>query len=212
MSAPRIWSIRCSAGHGQDIHLDKLMETARDVGSFFNRELPGFILKAGSIVNFKKSAIKESQNETTGKGPRPRPDQRAFRALRHHAPGPAGRRGDQDREPRRRRPGPQAGQRQPPQQAADGHQLPGPERQQEIADPQPEVRGRQGDLPQAAQDRRRGGGEFPPRRHGQARLLLRKDLRRSTPRSFIAPSPASARPAPMPSSRPTTRSSRACPA
>jgi hydroxymethylglutaryl-CoA lyase len=38
-----------------DIHLDKLMETARDVGGFFNRELPGFILKAGSIVNFKKS-------------------------------------------------------------------------------------------------------------------------------------------------------------
>jgi hydroxymethylglutaryl-CoA lyase len=37
------------------IHLDKLMETARDVGSFFNRELPGFILKAGSIVNFKKT-------------------------------------------------------------------------------------------------------------------------------------------------------------
>jgi len=37
-----------------DIHLDKLMETARDVGRFFNRELPGFILKAGSIVHFKK--------------------------------------------------------------------------------------------------------------------------------------------------------------
>lgn len=37
------------------IKLDKLMETARDVGRFFNRELPGFILKAGSIVNFKKA-------------------------------------------------------------------------------------------------------------------------------------------------------------
>ena len=35
-----------------DINLDKLMETARDVGRFFNRELPGFILKAGSIVQF----------------------------------------------------------------------------------------------------------------------------------------------------------------
>jgi hydroxymethylglutaryl-CoA lyase len=34
---------------------DKLMETARDVGRFFERELPGFILKAGSIVNFKKA-------------------------------------------------------------------------------------------------------------------------------------------------------------
>jgi hydroxymethylglutaryl-CoA lyase len=38
-----------------DIQLDKLMETARDIGGFFNRELPGFILKAGSIVNFKKA-------------------------------------------------------------------------------------------------------------------------------------------------------------
>lgn len=38
-----------------DIKLDKLMETARDVGGFFARELPGFILKAGSIVNFKKA-------------------------------------------------------------------------------------------------------------------------------------------------------------
>lgn len=36
------------------INLEKLMGTARDIGGFFNRELPGFILKAGSIVNFKK--------------------------------------------------------------------------------------------------------------------------------------------------------------
>jgi len=42
-------------GMVMDIHLDKLMETARDIGSFFGRELPGFILKAGSIVNFKKT-------------------------------------------------------------------------------------------------------------------------------------------------------------
>lgn len=34
-----------------DIDLDKLIEVARDVGRFFDRELPGFILKAGSIVN-----------------------------------------------------------------------------------------------------------------------------------------------------------------
>ena len=53
------------------------------------------------------------------------------------------------------------------------------------------------------------GGELPPRRHGPARLLLRRDLRRSIPGSSTAPSPASARPGPMPSSRPTTRSSRA---
>jgi hydroxymethylglutaryl-CoA lyase len=38
-----------------DVELDKLMETARDIGGFFGRELPGFILKAGSIVNFKKT-------------------------------------------------------------------------------------------------------------------------------------------------------------
>ena len=38
-----------------DINLDKLLETARDVGSFFNRELPGSILKAGSLINFKKA-------------------------------------------------------------------------------------------------------------------------------------------------------------
>lgn len=36
------------------VDLDKLLETARDLGGFFGRELPGFILKAGSIVNFKK--------------------------------------------------------------------------------------------------------------------------------------------------------------
>ncbi|MFH2107931.1 MAG: hydroxymethylglutaryl-CoA lyase [Chrysiogenia bacterium] len=38
-----------------DINLDKLMGTARDIGSFFNRELPGSILKAGSLKNFKKA-------------------------------------------------------------------------------------------------------------------------------------------------------------
>jgi hydroxymethylglutaryl-CoA lyase len=36
------------------INLDKLLETARSIGLFFNRDLPGFILKSGSIVNFKK--------------------------------------------------------------------------------------------------------------------------------------------------------------
>jgi len=38
-----------------DINLGKLMETARDVGSFFNRDLPGSILKAGSLINYKKA-------------------------------------------------------------------------------------------------------------------------------------------------------------
>jgi hydroxymethylglutaryl-CoA lyase len=37
-----------------EIDLGKLLTTARDLGRFFDRELPGFILKAGSIVNFKK--------------------------------------------------------------------------------------------------------------------------------------------------------------
>lgn len=37
-----------------EINLEKLIETSRDLGRFFNRELPGFILKAGSIVNFNK--------------------------------------------------------------------------------------------------------------------------------------------------------------
>jgi hydroxymethylglutaryl-CoA lyase len=42
-------------GLATTIDLDKLLETARDLGGFFGRELPGFILKAGSIVHFKKA-------------------------------------------------------------------------------------------------------------------------------------------------------------
>jgi hydroxymethylglutaryl-CoA lyase len=42
-------------GLAMEIDLQKLLETARDLGRFFDRELPGFILKAGSIVNFKKA-------------------------------------------------------------------------------------------------------------------------------------------------------------
>jgi len=42
-------------GLAGEIHLEKLLEASRDLGSFFNRELPGFILKAGSIVTFKKT-------------------------------------------------------------------------------------------------------------------------------------------------------------
>jgi hydroxymethylglutaryl-CoA lyase len=38
-----------------DIRLDKLLDVARMVGSYFNRELPGFILKSGSLVDFKKA-------------------------------------------------------------------------------------------------------------------------------------------------------------
>ncbi|HSQ35796.1 MAG TPA: hydroxymethylglutaryl-CoA lyase [Candidatus Binatia bacterium] len=42
-------------GLAREIDLEKLLEISRDLGGFFNRELPGFILKAGSIVNFKKA-------------------------------------------------------------------------------------------------------------------------------------------------------------
>jgi len=40
-------------GLRKDIKLDVLLDVARQVGAFFNRELPGFILKSGSIVDFK---------------------------------------------------------------------------------------------------------------------------------------------------------------
>jgi len=40
-------------GLRKDINLPALLEVARQVEAFFERELPGFILKSGSIVNFK---------------------------------------------------------------------------------------------------------------------------------------------------------------
>jgi hydroxymethylglutaryl-CoA lyase len=40
-------------GLREDIRLDVLMNVARQVSAFFKRELPGFILKSGSIVHFK---------------------------------------------------------------------------------------------------------------------------------------------------------------
>ncbi len=39
-------------GLRKDIRLDLLLEVARRVSVFFNRELPGFILKSGSLVDF----------------------------------------------------------------------------------------------------------------------------------------------------------------
>jgi hydroxymethylglutaryl-CoA lyase len=39
-------------GLRKDIKLDALLHVARQVSAFFNRELPGFILKSGSIVDF----------------------------------------------------------------------------------------------------------------------------------------------------------------
>ncbi len=41
-------------GLSMAIDLEKLIEISRDLSRFFNRELPGFILKAGSIVNFNQ--------------------------------------------------------------------------------------------------------------------------------------------------------------
>jgi hydroxymethylglutaryl-CoA lyase len=38
----------------KDIRLDILLNVARQVSAFFDRELPGFILKSGSIVDFKR--------------------------------------------------------------------------------------------------------------------------------------------------------------
>jgi hydroxymethylglutaryl-CoA lyase len=36
-----------------DIRLDRLIDVARQVSAFFDRELPGFVLKSGSIVDFR---------------------------------------------------------------------------------------------------------------------------------------------------------------
>jgi hydroxymethylglutaryl-CoA lyase len=40
-------------GLRKDIQLEALIKVARQVGAYFNRELPGFILKSGSIVDFE---------------------------------------------------------------------------------------------------------------------------------------------------------------
>lgn len=43
-------------GLRKDIRLDALLDVARQVSRFFDRELPGFILKSGSIVDFQGQA------------------------------------------------------------------------------------------------------------------------------------------------------------
>jgi hydroxymethylglutaryl-CoA lyase len=40
-------------GLRRDVKLEVLLDVARQVGTFFDRELPGFILKSGSIVDFQ---------------------------------------------------------------------------------------------------------------------------------------------------------------
>lgn len=41
-------------GFRQDIHLEEILEVARQVGTYFNRDLPGFILKSGPIVELDR--------------------------------------------------------------------------------------------------------------------------------------------------------------
>jgi hydroxymethylglutaryl-CoA lyase len=41
-------------GFRKDIQLDTLLAVSREVAAFFGRELPGLVMKAGSIVDFKK--------------------------------------------------------------------------------------------------------------------------------------------------------------
>ncbi|PWB72776.1 hydroxymethylglutaryl-CoA lyase [candidate division GN15 bacterium] len=40
-------------GYRKDVNLNALLDVARQVSAFFERELPGFILKSGSIVDYK---------------------------------------------------------------------------------------------------------------------------------------------------------------
>lgn len=44
-------------GLRKDIKLDALLDVARHVSTFFDRELPGFILKSGSIVDFQGQGL-----------------------------------------------------------------------------------------------------------------------------------------------------------
>jgi hypothetical protein len=47
-------------GIREDIRLDVLLAVAQQVSGYFNRDLPGYILKTGSIVQFGKSTPKEA--------------------------------------------------------------------------------------------------------------------------------------------------------
>jgi hydroxymethylglutaryl-CoA lyase len=48
-------------GYRPDIRLDVLIETAKNVGRFFDRELPGFVMKSGPLANNIKSSDKETK-------------------------------------------------------------------------------------------------------------------------------------------------------
>jgi hydroxymethylglutaryl-CoA lyase len=42
-----------------DFRLDALLDTARQVSAFFGRELPGLVMRSGSIVGFEGQSAKE---------------------------------------------------------------------------------------------------------------------------------------------------------
>lgn len=46
-------------GLRQDVKLETLLDVARQVGTFFDRELPGFVLRSGSIVGFQGEVDQE---------------------------------------------------------------------------------------------------------------------------------------------------------
>ncbi len=47
-------------GMRNDIHLDELIAVARQVSAYFNRDLPGYIMKTGSIIHLGKAAPEEA--------------------------------------------------------------------------------------------------------------------------------------------------------
>ena len=75
-----------------------------DAAAFFGRALPGTIHRTGPIPHSGAPPLTRAEvrtDETARRRAGARPDQRAGRPVRHHAPGPGGRRRHQDREPRR---------------------------------------------------------------------------------------------------------------
>jgi hypothetical protein len=43
-------------GIREDIRIDALLAVAKQVSAYFNRDLPGYVMKTGSIVQFSKSS------------------------------------------------------------------------------------------------------------------------------------------------------------
>jgi hydroxymethylglutaryl-CoA lyase len=53
-------------GYRKDIKLPMLIDVARQVAAYFGRELPGFILKSGSIVDFENKELKPVRDSGAG--------------------------------------------------------------------------------------------------------------------------------------------------